>query len=330
MDALPLIASCLAPVIGALNLLIKYFLFDLLYHALAVWVLPPRSRAGYWICFAVMWAVGNLILMTDPGIPVRLAWYVADYALVPFLWWNAPHLTRIVAASVLITAQLLTEIACMALYSVFGLWLSEQGTTHIGELAARLVAFAIALGAAAVLKRVFSARADDGESASPAAFWTMPVRSTRSRSGFAWFFLAQAFPLAALYILFFGSNPQPIPFPWVACALVLAGTCVASDLAAILSFKRYLRLQHERERTRSLSNQLELYVKTARAMNTEGERAARFRHDARNHLQTLGMLVGRGDGERARAYVEVLRCQLYADAQCTEDAQDGEPRGNRT
>ena len=46
MDMLPLIADRLAPVIGALNLLIKYFLFDLLYHALAVWVLPPRSRAG--------------------------------------------------------------------------------------------------------------------------------------------------------------------------------------------------------------------------------------------------------------------------------------------
>ena len=308
IPAAPDFASLALNVIGLANTFLKYVAFDIFYKVMIGWMLPLKSRGGYWACCLAMQATGYLVLISNPTIPVRLAWYIADYALVPYLWWDAPRRIRIIAAAFSVVGELFTEIACMAFYSVFGLGLTEQGTNNPLELVARLGTMALFGGIVVLVRRIFSTRLSLGPEnhSHPAA---QAPRHAHTDAYLA-FFVVQATTLALFYIVFFNNGTQEIPLAWAIGTLTLTVACIVSDVVAIRSLQRYLRARRERERADALTRELSVHTRAARALAVENEHATRFRHDARNHLQTLGALIERGGTDRAQAYLGELRHHL--------------------
>lgn len=322
--------------IGLVNTLIKYFLFDLFYKAAIGYMLPLKNTYGYAACIVATQVLGYVALAAQLSIPARFICYVLDYALIPYLWWDAPRRLRLIAAAFAVIAELFTEVVCMLFYSALGLTLSEQATNSPYELAARVGTLMLFGVCATVVRRALASHLEpDAERrARPVASGAerpADVRGahpmSRPRGGsYPTFIVVQALALVIFYVAFFNNGTQEIPLPWAIGTLALIIICIASDVVAIRSLRRYLHTLRERARGDALEQELFLHTKTARALAAEGERAARFRHDARNHLQTLGLLVERGDGARARAYIEELRCKLHADAQGAEVARNDEPR----
>ena len=311
LPAAPNLADGTLNVVGFTNTFVKYVVFDIFYKAIVGWMLPLKSRCGYWTCCLVMQAIGYLVLVSGPSIPVRFLWYVADYALVPYLWWHAPQRLRVIAASLSVIGELFTEIMCMVFYSLFGLSLAELGSNNPLELVARLGTIAIFWGIIAMMRRFLGTRLTPTP-ANRAHHAAHTKSHTRDR-GHLVFIVIQTLALTAFYIIFFCNGTQDVPLAWSIGALALTVVCAISSVIAMLSLQRYLRTCHERQRADALECELAAHVQASHALAAEGEQAARFRHDVRNHLQTLGLLIERGEVERARAYVADLRGRISKD-----------------
>ena len=76
---------------------------------------------------------------------------------------------------------------------------------------------------------------------------------------------------------------------------------------ALFSLRQSLAAKRDAAQAEDLERQLSLHVENARAADAELQRAARFRHDQRNHLQVVLGLIERGQTERAAEYVGELR-----------------------
>ena len=254
----------------------------------------------------------------------RVLWYLTDYVFIPYLCWRGPRTVRAAAIAIGVIAELTVETSTMVLYSVLGLPLTAQATSSPLEFAVRvagLVALAI-LGLA--LRRLFARQreailaydrtAADGsrplDRAAPDG--SGQVEDAEDAAPYGRFLATQGFVILVLYTAYFCGGLGVIPTP---LALVMLGVtlfCAAADIAAVFSLRRFSTAQRERARAAGLEAQLAVHADAARRMAREAEAAARFRHDQRNHLQVIGMLVERGELERARAYVAELRRHLHA------------------
>lgn len=276
----------------------------------------------YWTSAIVCQILGNMLLPVGPDPIQRLVWFFIDYVLIPYLCWRGPRTVRAAAIALAVVAELIVETATMALYSMLGLPLAEEVTSDPLELVVRLVGLAAIGLLGLVLRRLFArqreailaherAHATGAEPAGPAAADGQP-RAERAESGapYVRFLATQGFVVLILYLAYFCGGLGVIPTP---LALVMLGVtlfCAVADVAATFSMRRFNAAQRERARADGLADQLAVHADAARRMAREAERAARFRHDQRNHLQVLGALVERGEAERARAYAEELRRRL--------------------
>ena len=285
------------------NFAVKHVAFDLLYHAVCAWVLPIKSPRVYWAAAIVCQIVGNTLLPIGPDAAQRILWYLTDYVFIPYLCWRGPRTVRAAAIAIGVIAELTVETSTMVLYSVLGLPLTAQVTSSPLEFAVRvagLVALAI-LGLA--LRRLFARQreailaydrtaADGSRPLNRAASdGSGQVEDAEDAAPYGRFLATQGFVILVLYTAYF---------------------CAVADIAAVFSLRRFSTAQRERARAAGLEAQLAVHADAARRMAREAEAAARFRHDQRNHLQVIGMLVKRGELERARAYVAELRAQLAA------------------
>ena len=306
------------------NFTVKHVAFDLVYHAVCAWVLPIKNPRVYWTAAIACQIVGNMLLPIGPDPTQRVLWYLTDYVFIPYLCWRGPRTVRAVAIAIGVIAELTVETSTMVLYSVLGLPLTAQVTSSPLEFAVRvagLVALAI-LGLA--LRRLFARQreailaydrtAADGsrplDRAAPDG--SGQVEDAEDAAPYGRFLATQGFVILVLYTAYFCGGLGIIP---TSLALVMLGVtlfCAVADIAAVFSLRRFSTAQRERARAAGLEAQLAVHADAARRMAREAEAAARFRHDQRNHLQVIGMLVERGELERARAYVAELRAQLAA------------------
>ena len=306
------------------NFTVKHVAFDLVYHAVCAWVLPIKNQRVYWTAAIACQIVGNMLLPIGPDPTQRVLWYLTDYVLIPYLCWRGPRTVRAVAIAIGVIAELTVETSTMALYSVLGLPLTAQVTSNPLEFAVRvagLVALAI-LGLA--LRRLFARQreailahdrtaADGSRPLNRAALdGSGQVEDAEDAAPYGRFLATQGFVILVLYTAYFCGGLGVIPTP---LALVMLGVtlfCAVADIAAVFSLRRFSTSQRERARAAGLEAQLAVHADAARRMAREAEAAARFRHDQRNHLQVIGMLVERGELDRARDYAAELRQQLHA------------------
>ena len=306
------------------NFAVKHVAFDLLYHAVCAWVLPIKNPRAYWASAIVCQIVGNMLRPIGPDAAQRILWYLTDYVFIPYLCWRGPRTVRAMVITLAVIAELVVETATMALYSVLGLPLTAQATSNPLEFVVRVVGLA-ALGVLGLALRRLFARQREAIPAHDrtAADGSRPldrsapdgngqVEDTEDAAPYGRFLATQGFVILVLYTAYFCGGLGIIPTP---LALVMLGAtlfCAVADIAAVFSLRRFSTAQRERARAAGLEAQLAVHADAARRMAREAEAAARFRHDQRNHLQVIGMLVERSELERARAYVAELRAQLAA------------------
>lgn len=306
------------------NFAVKHVAFDLLYHAVCAWVLPIKNPRVYWTAAIACQIVGNMLLPIGPDPTQRILWYLTDYVFIPYLCWRGPRTVRAAAIAIGVIAELTVETSTMVLYSVLGLPLTAQTTSNPLEFVVRVVGLA-ALGVLGLaLRRLFARQreailaydrtaADGSRPLNRAALdGSGQVEDAEDAAPYGRFLATQGFVILVLYTAYFCGGLGVIPTP---LALVMLGVtlfCAVADIAAVFSLRRFSTAQRERARAAGLEAQLAVHADAARRMAREAEAAARFRHDQRNHLQVIGMLVKRGELERARAYVAELRAQLAA------------------
>lgn len=97
--------------------------------------------------------------------------------------------------------------------------------------------------------------------------------------------------------------------------VALIAACFAVDAIALTSWKRFAAAERARTHAAHLERQLDTHLAAVDAMREEAGRAARFRHDERNHLQALMALIESGQTTRAASYAAELRQALSTEGE---------------
>ena len=268
----------------------------------ATWFLPVRRRSLFFVCM-----VGAAVLAVFVASPTtmtvgNIAGYLINFIVLPCLFWKGPLLKRLICAFLLIVIEFVTEILLTGVFAFAGVTL-DRDAGGLLLLVMRLVNIAIILGlgwaVSRVVKSTIGRDVEEGEAegSRPATFWRYGV-----------FLLPQLAFLVIGSILFMKyRTAEPEAYALFFAAMVI---CLAVDMIALFSLRQSLAAKRDAAQAEDLERQLALHVESARAADAELQRAARFRHDQRNHLQVLRGLVSQGDTERARSYVATLRHTL--------------------
>lgn len=301
----------LAPhLVRLLNFLLKYFFFDFFFHLLAAWVLPLKFPKAYWTSFAILQLIGYAIIALGLPDSIRTVWYIVSFSVLPYCCWRGPRSLRIAVAVLLTVSELLIEVLAMAWYiSPTGISVT-QASPSIYETAMRFINTA-AMTAIALFLRwlVRNVTPEDArrrwstDAAEPYGREADPLAT----NSFTRFFILQLAVLTVLFITLFGVGAHAWALPMVVLAICITVLSIAADVATVLSLKRYLASERSRARAEMLAERLETHVQAARTIQAEGERAACFRHDQRNHLAVLAALIDEGEVDRARSYLAELR-----------------------
>lgn len=96
---------------------------------------------------------------------------------------------------------------------------------------------------------------------------------------------------------------------YVACsAMVLLG--LFADVLFLRALDRWSKAEAQRLRSEAIKRQLEEHYRHCEALLESAERMAKFRHDMRNHAQTISSLAERGQNAEAREYARELAVRL--------------------
>lgn len=240
---------------------------------------------------------------------VNIAGFLLNYIVLPCLFWKGPLPTRLICGFLLVATQFAGELLLGVVFSLAGVAF-DRDAGGLFLLAMRLVNIALILGVGWVLGNVV--RRTIGRAANQEAQGTQGAEPEAPQAVAVWrygvFLLPQlAFLVVSSMSLMSYRDTEPQTYVLI---LLAAVACLAVDAVALLAFRRALAAKRAAAQAEALEQQLALHTENARAMDAEAQRAARFRHDQRNHLQTVLGLVERGQTDRAAEYVAELRRQL--------------------
>lgn len=105
---------------------------------------------------------------------------------------------------------------------------------------------------------------------------------------------------------------------YIACSIAVLVDLFA-DVLFLRALDGWLKSEAERQRSEAVRRQLEAHYLHCRALLASSERAAKFRHDMRNHIQTISLMSERGQNAEASGYVKELTARLERE----ESAADG-------
>ena len=271
---------------------------------IAQWMLPMR-RPGLFMALTVgVVPIFAFVLASPTTMNVwNIVGFIGNYILLPSLFWTGPYWQRFICGFLILFLQFTLEV-CFGIVFVFAGWELSRDAMSIEVLAIRIVNIGGMLIGGRILaylaRRVFR---PTGAPGTP----EQTEHAVRPRPYLIFFFTQCIFVAQATFLLMTYRKALPIVY---AVVLVLIVICLVCDAVALTSLKRFNRAEAARARADALEDQLAVYISGARSTAHEAERAARFRHDQRNHLQVLRGLVSQGDTERARSYVATLRHTL--------------------
>ena len=266
----------------------------------ATWFLPVCHRGLFFFCMVAAAVAAAFIASPTTMTAGNIAGFLINYIVIPCLFWEGPLSRRLVCGFLLISIEFATEILISGAFAFAGMELNRD-SGGILRLVMRLVNIAVILivgrAAASVIGNTIggdAVKSASTEGSSATAVWRYVV-----------FLLPQlSFLIIGSMVLMTYRSTEPWVYVLFFTAIVV---CLVVDMIALLSFRRSIAAKRDVARAEVLERQLALHAESARAAGVEAGRAARFRHDQRNHLQVVLGLIERGQTERAADYVRELR-----------------------
>lgn len=286
--------------------------------AIDQWMLPMRRPGLFMALMVGVVPIFAFVLASPTTMDVwNIVGFIGNYILLPSLFWTGPYWQRFICGFLILFLQFTLEV-CFGIVFVFAGWELSRDALSIEVLAIRIVNIGGMLIGGRLLaylaRRVFRPAGAPGAPGTPES----TEHAMRPRPYLIFFFTQFIFVAQATFLLMTYRKALPIVYAVVLALIVI---CLAGDAVALTSLRRFNRAEAARARADALEDQLAIYISGARSTAHEAERATRFRHDQRNHLQVLRGLVSQGDTERARSYVATLRHTL---SQPASDAHEHE------
>lgn len=280
----------------------------------ASWLLPTRRRALL-LVLMVVWGLpifSRNALTINSGV-LNVLGYLVNFAVLPYLFWDAPRSHRIICAALVMLIEMISE----AFFSLFLISLNiplDRTLSSFTHITARFIGVAIVLAAgklfAWIVAHTLRQQPRTGVTAPLRGNGSLapadPARDLGKQDGVYLLFLFPqfCFLLVTSFVLV---TSTAVVWEVYLTLVILALLCLAIDAIALASLRRHTRALAAQERAHALEDQLAVHTAAVRAMRAQTDRMARFRHDQRNHLQAVRGLIERGGAERARSYVAELK-----------------------
>lgn len=269
-------------------------------------LLPMRRRWLFVALEAMLSCAALLARLSAGGAPSLVAHTVISAAgmlVLPPLFYRRtiPLAWRLVATAMAVLLMFLGEMACGALWVASG---QEYSLSAI-QSAPLLMSVVIHLFFVAVILiggRLFRA-----------LFRKQRVERLASNTGgmlLCGLPVSQTLLVWVLLFIMMHVSDAGDRGPILTAALVLIALCIVSDALLIRSVSGYWRTLDERRYAKKLEQRMQEQLDGFTLLNAQIASTAHLRHDMRNHLLVLSVLVDQGEFEQADAYADDLLAEL--------------------
>ena len=269
-------------------------------------LLPMRKRWLFVTLKALLCCAALIIRFATTGIVTDIAHFgvalIAMFVLPPLFYRRIIPLSwRLVATAVAVLLMFLGEMACGALWVASGREYSLsaiQSAPLLMSVAIHLFFVAVILIGGHLFRALFKKQRFERRASSTGGMLLcgLPV----SQALLVWVLLFIMVHVSDI------NNRGPI----LTAALILVALCIVSDVLLIRSVNGYWRTVDERRYAKKLEQRMQEQLDGFTRLNAQIASTARLRHDMRNHLLVLGVLVDQGEFEQAGAYADDLLAEL--------------------
>lgn len=227
---------------------------------------------------------------------------IAMFVLPPLFYRRiVPLPWRLVATAVAVLLMFLGEMACGALWVASGHEYSLsaiQSAPLLMSVVIHLFFVAVILIGGRLFRALFKKQRVERFASSTGGMLLcgLPV----SQALLVW---------VLLYIMMYMSDAGDRG-PILTAALVLIALCIVSDALLIRSVSGYWRTLDERRYAKKLEQRMQEQLDGFTRLNAQIASTAHLRHDMRNHLLVLCVLVDQGEFDQADAYADDLLAEL--------------------
>ena len=227
---------------------------------------------------------------------------IAMFVLPPLFYRRIVPLSwRLVATAVAVLLMFLGEMACGALWVASGHEYSQsaiQSAPLLMSLVIHLFFVAVILIGGHLFRALFRKQRVERNMSSAGGMLLcgLPV--------------SQALLVWVLLFIMMHVSDAGDRGPILTAALILIALCIVSDALLIRSVNGYWRTVDERGYAKKLEQRMQEQLDGFTRLNAQIASTAHLRHDMRNHLLVLSVLVDQGEFEQADAYADGLLAEL--------------------
>ncbi len=274
-----------------------------LVHGFALTRLIHLSRPRlFWPIWVIMHIFGAYPLRGSGLFPTIL-FSILLWVLIPFFSSDEKPSIKILACSLAFVVMLMAEI----LLSLFWILVTQSANNIESAKENLLVYLLIRIVHLLVIAALFSGFY---------MLWSTRIKKIRVSAlfSFAVFPLTQAMLLFCIaYISFYFNFRKDVYFRVILLLLV----CVLADLILFFALRQMEVKQLADERADFFQNQIEEQISHYERLTGYIEKAACFRHDLRNQLQTVYALIDHDELEAARCHLDAMTANL-----CENDEEE--------
>ena len=269
-------------------------------------LLPMRKRWLFVTIEALLSCAVLLVRLTTTGIVSDSVHFsislIAMFVLPPLFYRRiVPLPWRLVATAVAVLLMFLGEMACGALWVASGHEYSQsaiQSAPLLMSVVIHLFFVAVILIGGHLFRALFRKQRVERNvsSAGGMLLCGLPV--------------SQALLVWVLLFIMMHVSDAGNRGPILIAALILIALCIVSDALLIRSVNGYWRTVDERGYAKKLEQRMQEQLDGFTRLNAQIASTAHLRHDMRNHLLVLSVLVDQGEFEQADAYADGLLAEL--------------------
>ncbi len=269
-------------------------------------LLPMRRRWLFVALEAMLSCAALLARLSAGGTPSLVAHTVISAAgmlVLPPLFYRRtiPLSWRLVATAMAVLLMFLGEAACGALWAAGGNEYSLeaiQSAPLTQSTIIHLFFVAVVLIGGRLFKTLFKKQQVER------------LATTRGQVLLCGLPVSQALLVCVLLFIMMHVSDAGDRGPILTAALVLIALCIVSDALLIRSVSGYWRTLDERRYAKKLEQRMQEQLDGFTLLNAQIASTAHLRHDMRNHLLVLSVLVDQGEFEQADAYADDLLAEL--------------------
>lgn len=260
---------------------------------------PLRRVRLFWVLELLLWPLSQFMGTSMLAFVGGLAAMVVSWIVLPFVLIQEKPMTKVLAICAALACVLVASAAGEALWALvlgsvpadYDLYSQLQRQSPVLYALMDLVSAGVLVLLLSALRLVF--RRKVGTSA---ASWP--------------FALLMATQLLLLVLVTLAAVYADLPLGWCTAELVAALLCLALDVVMLGAVRRFERKLLDEQRAELLEGQLSEYLESYGAVTEQLKRVAHVRHDLRNQLQVVELLVQQGERLQAQEQVRQLaeRC----------------------